>query len=42
MLEAFSILQDEAARRQLVLFTCREDLRDMAQAQGAHLVQLSP
>ena len=42
MLEAFSILQDEAARRQLVLFTCREDLRDMAQAQGAHLIQLKP
>ncbi len=40
MLEAFEILQDEASRRQLVLFTCREDLRELGQAQGAHIVRL--
>jgi DNA repair exonuclease SbcCD ATPase subunit len=39
--EAFRILQDEAARRQLILFTCREDLRDLAVAHGAHLLQMT-
>jgi uncharacterized protein YhaN len=40
MLEAFRILQEEAARRQLILFTCREDLREMGDALGAHILQL--
>ena len=39
--EAFRILQDEAAHRQLILFTCREDLRDLALAHGAHLLSMT-
>jgi DNA repair exonuclease SbcCD ATPase subunit len=39
--EAFRILQEESARRQLMLFTCREDLRDLALVHGAHLLQLT-
>jgi DNA repair exonuclease SbcCD ATPase subunit len=39
--EAFRILQDEAAHRQLILFTCREDLRDLALAHGAHLLAMT-
>jgi uncharacterized protein YhaN len=38
--EAFNILQEEARRRQLVLFTCREDLRDLALIHGAHIISL--
>ncbi len=41
MVEAFRILKEETARRQLILFTCREDLRDMARVQGAHILQLA-
>lgn len=40
MCAAFRILDQEAARRQLVLFTCREDVRDQALERGAHLVTL--
>jgi uncharacterized protein YhaN len=40
MCAAFGILEQEAARRQLFLFTCREDVRDQALARGAHLVPL--
>ncbi len=39
--EAFRILQEEAQRRQLIVFTCREDLRDLGLAYGAHLIQLT-
>ena len=38
--EAFEILTVEAARRQLILFTCREDLLDMAGRHGAHIIRL--
>jgi len=37
---SFGILEQEAVRRQLFLFTCREDVRDQALARGAHLVSL--
>jgi uncharacterized protein YhaN len=40
MCAAFRILEQEAARRQLFLFTCRADVRDQALARGAHLVSL--
>ena len=30
----------EAARRQLILFTCREDLLDLAGRHGAHIIRL--
>jgi uncharacterized protein YhaN len=38
---AFNILAGEAARRQLMLFTCREDVRDLALARGASLLEIS-
>jgi len=38
--EAFEVLEMEAARRQLILFTCREDLRDLAASHGAHIIPL--
>ncbi len=38
--EAFGILQDEAQRRQLMLFTCREDLRDLGLAHGANILSI--
>ena len=38
--EAFEILKQEAMRRQLILFTCRDDLREQASALGAHVVSL--
>ena len=37
---AFGVLDQEAARRQLILFTCREEVRDLAIRHGAHLVEL--
>jgi uncharacterized protein YhaN len=40
LLEAFAILDEEAQRRQLFLFTCREDLRDLSRDRRAHLVSL--
>jgi len=39
--EAFKILDEEAKRRQLILFTCREDLLDLARRQNANLITLS-
>jgi len=41
MIEAFRILKEEAAHRQLILFTCREDLREMARDNGAHVLELT-
>jgi uncharacterized protein YhaN len=41
MCAAFRLLEQEAARRQLMLFTCREDVRAQALLHGAHLVTLS-
>ncbi|MBN1569028.1 MAG: AAA family ATPase [Acidobacteria bacterium] len=38
--EAFEILAGEAVRRQLILFTCREDLLELALHQNAHIVRL--
>jgi uncharacterized protein YhaN len=37
---AFRILEQEAARRQLILFTCRDDVRSRALEHGAHLISL--
>ena len=38
--EAFEVLAEETARRQILLFTCREDLLDQAQKCGANIVRL--
>ena len=38
--EAFEVLDAEAVRRQLILFTCREDLLDLAARHGAHIIRL--
>jgi hypothetical protein len=38
--EAFEVLKVEAARRQLFLFTCRNDLLDLAHQSGAHIIRL--
>ncbi len=38
--EAFEILAEESVRRQILLFTCREDLLDLSQKYGAHIVRL--
>ncbi len=40
MAAAFRILEVEAGRRQLFLFTCREDVRAAALERGAHVVAL--
>lgn len=40
MCAAFRILEQEAMYRQLILFTCREDVRDLALQHSAHLVTL--
>jgi uncharacterized protein YhaN len=40
--EAFEILASEALRRQLILFTCREDLLDLARRHNAHVIRLAP
>jgi len=42
LLEAFKILSEESARRQLILFTCREDLLDIARQQEANIIRLNP
>jgi len=39
--EAFEILAEEARRRQLILFTCREDLLELALQHGAHTIRLA-
>jgi hypothetical protein len=38
--EAFEVLKVEACRRQLFLFTCREDLLDLAQQSQANIIRL--
>jgi uncharacterized protein YhaN len=38
--EAFEILAEEARRRQLLLFTCREDLLELAQQYNAAIIHL--
>lgn len=38
--EALQVLRDEAERRQLFLFTCREDLAELAEKAGAHIISL--
>jgi uncharacterized protein YhaN len=38
--EAFEVLKVEAVRRQLFLFTCREDLLDLAQQSEANIIRL--
>jgi len=40
MCAAFRILQQETSRRQLILFTCREDIRALAPQYGAHVISL--
>jgi len=40
MCSAFRILDQEAGKRQLILFTCREDVRAQALLHNAHLVSL--
>jgi hypothetical protein len=40
MRAAFRILQQETGRRQLILFTCREDIREIAPQYGAHVISL--
>ncbi len=40
--EAFEVLLDESGRRQLILFTCRDDLLELAERQGVHLIRLAP
>ena len=37
---AFEVLQEESARRQLILFTCREDLLDLARQHDAGIIRL--
>jgi uncharacterized protein YhaN len=38
--ETFEILTEESERRQLVVFTCRDDLRELAERNGAHILHL--
>ena len=38
--EAFQVLAEESVRRQILLFTCREDLFDPALECGAHIIRL--
>jgi len=40
MAEAFEVLAEEASRRQLILFTCREDLLELAAGRGARILRL--
>jgi DNA repair exonuclease SbcCD ATPase subunit len=42
MCAAFSILEKEAPQRQLILFTCREDVKAQALRHGATLINLCP
>jgi uncharacterized protein YhaN len=39
--EAFEVLLEESKRRQLILFTCREDLLELARREGIHLIRLA-
>jgi uncharacterized protein YhaN len=38
--EAFQILEEEGGRRQILLFSCREDIRDLARGHDAHVVEI--
>ncbi len=38
--QAFEVLSEEAGRRQIILFTCREDLRDLARQCEAGVINL--
>ncbi len=38
--EAFEVLAAEAARRQLIVFTCREELPELALGRGAKVIRL--
>jgi hypothetical protein len=38
--EAYNVLVDESVRRQLILFTCREDLVDIARQRNVNIVRL--
>ncbi len=38
--EAFEVLREEVGRRQLFLFTCREDLLELAQQQKANVIRM--
>ena len=40
LLEACNILVQESAHRQLILFTCREDLLDIVRRHNAHIIRL--
>ncbi len=40
LLEAYAILDAESERRQLLLFTCREDLLEIARGRNAHILRL--
>ncbi|MBN2321583.1 MAG: AAA family ATPase [Acidobacteria bacterium] len=41
LLEAFNVLASESIRRQLILFTCREDLLDIARQHNANIIRLN-
>jgi hypothetical protein len=38
--EAFHVMASESVRRQILLFTCREDLLDLAREHNAHIIRL--
>jgi uncharacterized protein YhaN len=41
MREAYDVLADESGRRQLILFTCREDLLEIARRRGSNVIELN-
>ena len=41
LLKAFDVLAEEARRRQVILFTCREDLLDLALKHDANIIHLA-
>jgi uncharacterized protein YhaN len=40
MAEAFEVVKEEAGGRQLIIFTCREDLRELALREGVRVIDL--
>jgi uncharacterized protein YhaN len=40
MTEAFEVVKEEASARQLIIFTCREDLRELALREGVLVIDL--
>jgi uncharacterized protein YhaN len=40
MAEAFKVVKEEAGARQLIIFTCREDLRELAVREGVRVIDL--